>query len=85
MSIEELGSVNVNAIEQFEEINERYTFLNEQRNDLREAKQTLEQIIDEMDQEVKDRFKATFLKYKIISQLSFNHFWWWSCQVRAYG
>ena len=74
MSIEELGSVNVNAIEQFEELNERYTFLNEQRNDLREAKQTLEQIINEMDQEVKDRFKATFLKYKIISQLSFNHF-----------
>ena len=62
MSIEELGSVNVNAIEQFEELNERYTFLNEQRNDLREAKQTLEQIIDEMDQEVKDRFKATFLE-----------------------
>ena len=26
MSIEELGSVNVNAIEQFEELNERYTF-----------------------------------------------------------
>ncbi|MEB5791952.1 chromosome segregation protein SMC [Staphylococcus hominis] len=62
MSIEELGSVNVNAIEQFEELNERYTFLNEQRNDLREAKQTLEQIIDEMDQEVKDRFKATFFE-----------------------
>ena len=62
MSIEELGSVNVNAIEQFEELNERYTFLNEQRNDLREAKQTLEQIINEMDQEVKDRFKATFFE-----------------------
>ena len=74
MSIEELGSVNVNAIEQFEELNERYTFLNEQRNDLREAKQTLEQIIDEMDQEVKDRFKATFLKYKIILHLYFNHY-----------
>ncbi|HJE01035.1 chromosome segregation protein SMC [Staphylococcus auricularis] len=60
MSIEELGPVNLNAIEQFEEINERYTFLNEQRTDLRDAKATLEQIIDEMDQEVKDRFKTTF-------------------------
>ncbi|MDT3959599.1 chromosome segregation protein SMC [Staphylococcus kloosii] len=60
MSIEELGPVNLNAIEQFEEINERYTFLNEQRTDLREAKVTLEQIIAEMDQEVKDRFKETF-------------------------
>ena len=62
MSIEELGPVNINAIEQFEEINERYTFLNEQRTDLREAKQTLEQIINEMDQEVKGRFKDTFLQ-----------------------
>ena len=37
MSIEELGPVNINAIEQFEELNERYTFLDEQRTDLREA------------------------------------------------
>lgn len=62
MSIDELGPVNINAIEQFEELNERYTFLDEQRTDLREAKQTLEQIINEMDQEVKGRFKETFLQ-----------------------
>lgn len=60
MSIEELGPVNLNAIEQFEEINERYTFLNDQRADLRAAKATLEQLIEEMDKEVKDRFKTTF-------------------------
>ena len=60
MSIEELAPVNLNAIEQFEELNTRYTFLDEQRTDLREAKATLEQIIQEMDQEVQDRFKTTF-------------------------
>lgn len=60
MSIEELGHVNLNAIEQFEEVNARYTFLDEQRADLRAAKATLEQLIEEMDQEVKDRFKETF-------------------------
>ncbi|NLK11201.1 MAG: chromosome segregation protein SMC, partial [Staphylococcus equorum] len=60
MSIEELGPVNLNAIEQFEEINTRFTFLDEQRADLRAAKTTLEQLIEEMDQEVKDRFKETF-------------------------
>lgn len=60
MSIEELGPVNLNAIEQFEELNERYTFLSEQRTDLRKAKETLEQIINEMDQEVTERFKETF-------------------------
>lgn len=60
MSIEELGPVNLNAIEQFDEIHTRYTFLDEQRADLRAAKSTLEQLIEEMDQEVKDRFKETF-------------------------
>ncbi|MBO1199266.1 chromosome segregation protein SMC [Staphylococcus simiae] len=60
MSIEELGPVNLNAIQQYDELNERYTFLNEQRMDLRQAKETLEQIINEMDQEVIGRFKETF-------------------------
>ena len=60
MTIDELGPVNLNAIEQFEEVNERYTFLSTQRNDLREAKLTLEQIISEMDAEVTARFSKTF-------------------------
>ncbi|UEX89348.1 chromosome segregation protein SMC [Staphylococcus ratti] len=60
MTIDELGPVNLNAIEQFEEVNERYTFLSTQRDDLREAKTTLEQIISEMDAEVTDRFSTTF-------------------------
>lgn len=60
MTIDELGPVNVNAIDQFDEVNERYTFLSTQRNDLREAKNTLEQIIEEMDAEVTVRFSKTF-------------------------
>ncbi|MDF0173746.1 chromosome segregation protein SMC [Staphylococcus pseudintermedius] len=60
MSIDELGHVNLNAIEQYEEVSARYTFLSEQRNDLREAKATLEQIIQEMDAEVAERFSTTF-------------------------
>ncbi|WP_206167141.1 chromosome segregation protein SMC [Mammaliicoccus sciuri] len=60
MSIDELGHVNLNAIEQFKEVNERYTFLSDQRTDLLEAKETLEQVILEMDSEVSTRFKETF-------------------------
>ncbi|MCS4486242.1 chromosome segregation protein SMC [Staphylococcus americanisciuri] len=60
MSIDELGPVNMNAVTQYEEVNTRYTFLNEQREDLREAKTTLEQLIDEMDEEVVTRFSKTF-------------------------
>ncbi|KIX90281.1 chromosome segregation protein SMC [Staphylococcus microti] len=60
MSIDELGPVNMNAVAQYEEVNTRFTFLSEQRDDLREAKTTLEQLIDEMDQEVVARFSETF-------------------------
>ena len=60
MSIDELGPVNMNAVAQYEEVNTRFTFLSEQRDDLREAKTTLEQLIDEMDQEVVTRFSETF-------------------------
>nr|WP_263313522.1 chromosome segregation protein SMC [Mammaliicoccus sp. Marseille-Q6498] len=60
MSIDELGHVNLNAIDQFKEVNERYTFLSSQRTDLLEAKETLEQVILEMDSEVSTRFKETF-------------------------
>lgn len=59
-SIEELGSVNIGAIEEFERVNERYTFLVEQREDLIEAKVSLYTTMDEMDEEVKIRFSEVF-------------------------
>lgn len=60
ISIEELGPVNLNAIEEYEHIRERHTFLTEQRNDLVEAKETLQEAIEEMDEEMKMRFEETF-------------------------
>ncbi|WP_434088484.1 hypothetical protein, partial [Carnobacterium inhibens] len=57
---EELGNVNVGAIEEFERVNERYLFLVEQRDDLLEAKGSLYETMDEMDEEVKRRFSETF-------------------------
>ena len=59
-SIEELGNVNVGAIEEFERVNERYLFLVEQRDDLLEAKSSLYETMDEMDEEVKRRFSESF-------------------------
>ncbi len=64
-SIKELGNVNVGAIEEFERIYERYTFLTEQRNDLLEAKESLYETMDEMDEEVKLRFSETFEAIRI--------------------
>jgi chromosome segregation protein len=60
LAIEELGNVNLGAIDEYERVSERYEFLNEQKTDLQEAKDTLFQVIDEMDIEMKNRFKQTF-------------------------
>lgn len=60
LAIEELGTVNLGAIEEYERVSERYEFLLEQKNDLQEAKDTLFQVIDEMDIEMKKRFEQTF-------------------------
>ncbi|WP_394583633.1 chromosome segregation protein SMC [Cytobacillus firmus] len=60
LAIEELGAVNLGAIEEYERVSERYEFLHEQKTDLQEAKDTLFQVIDEMDVEMKRRFEETF-------------------------
>ncbi|MEC0238037.1 chromosome segregation protein SMC [Paenibacillus kribbensis] len=55
-----LGEVNLGAIEEYQRVHERYTFLDEQKSDLVEAKTTLYQVIREMDDEMSKRFKSTF-------------------------
>ncbi|WP_066318457.1 chromosome segregation protein SMC [Bacillus sp. FJAT-29814] len=60
LAIDELGNVNLGAIEEYERVSERYEFLNEQKADLQEAKDTLFMVIEEMDEEMKKRFKGTF-------------------------
>lgn len=60
ISIEELGHVNLNAIEQYKVVGERYEFLTNQEADLLEAKANLEEIIREMDETVSIRFMETF-------------------------
>ena len=58
--IRALGSVNVNAIEDYRELLERHTFLNGQYNDLLEAEKTLEQIIKELDEGMRKQFSEKF-------------------------
>ncbi|MDG3213830.1 chromosome segregation protein SMC [Streptococcus suis] len=59
-AIRALGQVNLDAIEQYDEVNNRLTFLNEQRTDILTARDLLLDTIHEMDDEVKERFKVTF-------------------------
>jgi chromosome segregation protein len=60
LAIDELGSVNLGAIEEYERVSERHHFLHEQKNDLTLAKDTLFRVIHEMDDEMKKRFETTF-------------------------
>jgi len=58
--IKELGDVNVGAIKEYEEVNERYTFLTEQRADILTAMDELKKIIQDMDRTIRDKFKESF-------------------------
>lgn len=59
-AIERLGTVNLGAIEEAERLMERHKFLTEQQRDLEEAKATLYEVIDEMDEEMTTRFQTVF-------------------------
>ena len=58
--IKKLGDVNVNAIEDYKNIMERYTFLKTQHDDLVEAEKTLENIIEELDTAMRKQFREKF-------------------------
>ena len=59
-SIKELGEVNLGSITEFERVNERYTFLTTQKDDLVKSIEELETAIASLDEIMKERFKATF-------------------------
>ena len=58
--IKKLGDVNVNAIEDYKNLMERYTFLKGQHDDLVEAEKTLEGIILELDSAMRKQFHEKF-------------------------
>ena len=63
--IKELGDVNLTAPEEYEKVSERYNFLINQVEDLKEAESTLLKIIDEMDKVMIKEFNESF---KIINE-----------------
>ena len=64
-SIKNLGSVNVDAIEEYKELSKRYDFLCEQRLDLEETTAKLRKVINEMTTTMKEQFSQRF---KIINK-----------------
>ena len=59
-SIAGLGNINLDAIEEFQRINERYTYLTDQRDDVRRSKKELEGIIAGITEEMKRIFSQQF-------------------------
>lgn len=64
-NIKDLGEVNLGAISEFERINTRYEFLDDQRKDLKESIENILGIISEMDATMEQEFKDTFDKVNV--------------------
>ncbi len=63
--IKELGSVNIDSIQEYKELKERYDFMSEQRLDLEESSNKLKKVINEMTNTMKEQFSEQF---KIINK-----------------
>ena len=59
-AIRGLGNVNVNAIEDYKEVSERYEFMKAQHQDLVQAEEVLLQIIEELDTGMRRQFGEKF-------------------------
>ena len=62
--MKELGNVNIDAIEEYKIVKERFEFLTAQKNDLELAKETLHDMIDEITKVMEDMFSNSFVKLK---------------------
>ncbi len=58
--IRALGSVNVNAIEDYKDVSERHEFLSAQYEDLQKSKETLEELIRDLDDGMRKQFTEKF-------------------------
>ncbi len=64
-AIKKLGDVNVNAIEEYKSVSERYEFMKTQHDDMIEAEESLMKVIDELDEGMRAQFTAKFEEIKV--------------------
>jgi len=63
--IESMGPVNVDAIEEYDELEERHNFLRNQHDDLVSSKAELLSVIERINEETQRRFSETFAQVRI--------------------
>ena len=64
--IKQLGDVNVNAIEDYKQVSERYEFLKAQHDDITKAEANLVNIISELDRAMREQFAEKFKEIRIM-------------------
>ncbi len=64
--IKQLGDVNVNAIEDYKQVSERYEFLKTQHDDIIKAEENLLRIINELDRAMREQFAEKFKDIRIM-------------------
>ena len=64
--IKSLGDVNVNAIEEYKEVSERYEFLKNQHDDIVKAEENLVGIIAELDRAMREQFAEKFKEIRLM-------------------
>ena len=64
-AIKKLGDVNVNAIEEYKSVSERYEFMKTQHDDMIEAEESLMKVIEELDEGMRAQFTAKFEEIKV--------------------
>lgn len=63
--LKSIGNVNIDSIEEYKEVKERYDFLSNERNDLVKAKDMLYSLISEMDDVMQSDFLSTFKELEV--------------------
>ena len=70
----EFGSVNTGAVQEYDRLLERVEFLKKQRDDLRDAKNNIHKVIQELDSKMKEKFLDSFHQIKTIFSSVFKDF-----------
>lgn len=70
--IKKLGEVNLSSIKEYEEVNERYSFLNTQKEDLNKAQDSLNKVIKELESTMNKQFLKSFQQINENFSVIFN-------------